>query len=135
MEKCQKNDLLFSNKVSQKKGLANFLQIDCSDSDCNFVYTTYSSKHVNRESTPGRNPFDINARAIIGFREIGKGHSAMERLFSLMNFLPVMGKDSFHEMNKEIAGSYSKVAKGCMLEAANELPWRSRFIMQCGGIM
>ena len=50
-----------------------------------------------------------------------EGHSAMERLFSLMNFLPVMGKDSFHEMNKEIAGSYSKVAKECMLEAANEL--------------
>ena len=49
---------------------------DCSGSDCNFVYTTYSSKHVNRESTPGQNPFDINARAIIGFREIGKGHSA-----------------------------------------------------------
>ena len=81
-QNAKKNDLVFSNKVSQKKGLANFLQIDCSDSDCNFVYTTYSSKHVNRESTPGQNPFDINDRAIIGFREIGKGHSAMERLFS-----------------------------------------------------
>ena len=76
--KCQKNDLVFSNKVSQKKGLANFLQIDCSDSDCHFVYTIYSSKHVNRESTPGQNPFDINARAIIGYREIGKGHSAIQ---------------------------------------------------------
>ena len=36
----KKNDLHFSNNVSQKKGLANFLQIDCSNSDCNFVYTT-----------------------------------------------------------------------------------------------
>ena len=28
-----KNDLVVSNNVSQKKGLANFLQIDCSGSD------------------------------------------------------------------------------------------------------
>ena len=91
----KKKDLVFSNKVSQKIGLANFLQIDCSDSDCNFFYTTYSSKHVSRESTPGQNPFDINTRAIISFREIGKGHSAMDKLFCLMNFLPVMGKASF----------------------------------------
>ena len=35
-----------------------------------------------------------------------------------MNFLPVLGKDSFSEMNKV---SYSKVTKGCMLEAANEV--------------
>ena len=45
----------------------------------------------------------------------------MESLFGFMNFLPVMGKDSFSEMNNEIAVSYSKVAKGCMLEAANEI--------------
>ena len=43
----------------------------------------------------------------------------MERLFCLVNLLPVMGNDSFHEMNKEIAASYSKVAKECMSEAAN----------------
>ena len=119
-QNTKKNYLVFSNKVSRKKGFANFLQIDCSDSYCNFVYNTYSNKHAYRESTPGQYPFDINARAIIGFREIGKGHSAMERLFCLMNFLPVMGKDSFHEMNKEIAASYSKVAKECILEAENK---------------
>ena len=45
----------------------------------------------------------------------------MESLFGFMNFLPVMGKDSFSEMNKDIAVSYSKVATGCMLEAANEV--------------
>ena len=37
-----------------------------------------------------------------------------------MNILPVMGKDSFSEMNKDIAVSYSKVATDCMLEAAND---------------
>ena len=68
-----------------------------------------------------KNPFDINAHAIVAFREIGKGHSAMESLFGFMNFLPVIEKDSFSEMNKDIAVSYSKVAKGCMFEAVNEV--------------
>ena len=133
--KCKENGLVLSNKVSQKKGLANLLQIDCSSSDCDFVYSTYSSKIINHQSTPGQNPFDVNARAILGlkeigkgfreigkgFREIGKGHTAMEQLFGLMNFLPVTGKDSFQQMNDDIAASYSKVAKQCMIEAANEL--------------
>ena len=70
--KCKENSLVLSNKVSQKKGLANLLQINCSSSDCDFVYST-CSKTINHQSTPGQNPFDVNARAIIGFREIGKG--------------------------------------------------------------
>ena len=45
----------------------------------------------------------------------------MERLFGFVIFLPAMGKDSFSEMNKDIAVSYSKVAKDCMLEAVNEV--------------
>ena len=39
----------------------------------------------------------------------------MESLFGFMNFLSVMGKDSFSEINKDIAVSYSKVAKGYIL--------------------
>ena len=38
-----------------------------------------------------------------------------------MNFAPVMGKESFNEMSKDVAESYSQVAKRSMLEAANEL--------------
>ena len=70
---------------------------------------------------PEQNPFDRNARAVVGFREIGKWHSAIETLFEFMNFIHVMGKDSFNEMSKDVAKSYSKVAKRSMLEAAKEL--------------
>ena len=55
----------------------------------------------------------------------------MESLFGLMNFLPVMGKDSFSEMNKDIAVSYSKIAKDCMVEAANEVHFGGDVILQC----
>ena len=116
---CEQKDLVVVNKVSQKKGLANFIQINCNS--CEFVYNTYTSKHIDRQQVPGQNPFDINARAVAAIREIGKGHSPIDTLFGLMNYIPVMHKDSFSAMNKDIAISYSKVARSSMLEAANEL--------------
>ena len=116
---CEQKDLVIVNKVSQKKGLGNLIQIHCNS--CEFVYNTYTSKHINRQQVPGQNPFDINARAVVAFREIGKGHSAIDTLFGLMNFIPVMHKDSFSAMNKDVALSYSKVARSSMLEAAKEL--------------
>ena len=70
---------------------------------------------------PEQNPFDRNARAVVGFREIGKGHSAIETLFGFINFMHVMCKDSFNEMSRDVANSYSKVAKRSMLEAAKAL--------------
>ena len=70
---------------------------------------------------PEQKPFDRNACAVVGFRGIGRGHSAIETLFGFRNFIYIMGKDSFNEMSKDVAKSYSKVAKRSMLEAAKEL--------------
>ena len=61
---------------------------------------------------PGQNPFDINARAVVGFGGIWKVHSGIQT-FTFMKFVRVMGKD--------ISKSYSKIATRSMLEAANEL--------------
>lgn len=117
--RCKESGLVVSNNLAEKKGLSNLLLISCTS--CDYVLSTYTSQHIPRPNTRGQKPFDINARAIIAFREIGKGHAAMEQLFGLMNFLPIMGKDSFQQMNGDIGASYSRVAKQCMLEAANEL--------------
>ena len=78
-------------KVSQKKGLANLLQIGCSTSDCDFVYSTYNSKTINHQSTPGQNPFDVNSRAFIDFREIGKGSYCHGAIIWLNEFLTSYG--------------------------------------------
>ena len=66
-------------------------------------------------------PFDINVRSMISFREIGKGHSAMERVFGLMNFVPIMNFDSYNKVSTNVACSYSNVAQACRMEAAEEL--------------
>ena len=110
----------FHSKTTQlKKGLANLLEISCKN--CNFFYTAYTSKQVTHEGVRGQMPFDINVRSMISFREIGKGHSAMERVFGLMNFVPIMNFDSYNEVSANVACSYSNVAQACMMEAAEEL--------------
>ena len=83
-----------------------------------FIQHTQASKS---EGVPEQNPFDRNACAVVGFRKIGKAHSAIETLFGFMNFIHVMDKDSCNEMSKDLAKSYSKVAKRSMLEAAKAL--------------
>ena len=60
------------------------VQIDCSGSDCNFVYTTYSRKHVNRESTTGQTLLISMLVQLLVSEKLAKGHSAMERLFYLL---------------------------------------------------
>ena len=87
---CQSKELKSYNDVSKKRGLSNCIVITCSE--CNFSYSTYSSKNVNKPNTPGKEPFDVNARCIIAFREIGKGFNAIEFFFGLMNCVPPMNE-------------------------------------------
>ena len=116
---CQHKKRSYINNTASKKGLANFIEI--SGKKGNFVYFTYTSKQRIREGVRGQMPFDINARSMISFREIGNGHSAMEKVFGLMNFVPIMNFDSYIEVTADIACSYSNVARSCMMEAAEEL--------------
>ena len=50
---------------------------------CNWLSELYSSREIEQNNTPGSNPFDINIRTIMAFREIGKGYSALETFLIL----------------------------------------------------
>ena len=51
------------------------------------LFIQHTSNQVCHEGVPGQNPFDINARVVVGFREIGKEHPAIETLFGFMNYI------------------------------------------------
>ena len=89
---CNFKELELCNNISRKKGeLANCLEIKCTASGCDYFFSTYTSKRVRQDRVVrGQTPFDINARAVIAFREIGKGHTSMETLFGYMNCVPPM---------------------------------------------
>ena len=118
---CNLRELQFTNNILKKKGLANCLEIKCLSPSCNFFYTTYTSNRVSKNNKSGPDPFDVNARSVIAFREIGKGHTAMETFFGYMNCVPPMAYPTYREMNKDIALCYSDVATDSMLQAAQEI--------------
>ena len=70
--KCNSRELTFENDVSNKKGLFNCLCISCNK--CQWSYSTYTSKSIEKASTPGVNAFNMNVRSAIAFCEIGEGH-------------------------------------------------------------
>ena len=69
---CNLRELQHSNNISKQKGLVNCTEIKCL-SACNFLFTTYTTNRVSKSNQSGPDPFDINARSVIDFREIGRG--------------------------------------------------------------
>ena len=82
------------NNLEKKLGLACNLVM--SYNRCNWSSELYSSRVIEQNNTPGRNPFDINIITIIAFREIGKSYSALETLCGIMNMPAPMNVKVFN---------------------------------------
>ena len=69
---------------SQKKGLSFLLNFVCDSEICDWSQSFYTSKRLNQ--TPGCNnqSFEINNRAVIAMREIGRGHTALKTFFGFI---------------------------------------------------
>ena len=73
-----------------------------------------------KSDNPGASLFEINYRAIIAMREIGKGFTGLSNFCGFMNLLPPMHVKAFNDMQEKIASNYTYVADGSMKNAANE---------------
>ena len=90
------------------------------EDDCDWKKTFYTSKEVKSDN-PGASPFEINYRAIIAMREIGKGFTGLSNFCGFMNLPPPpMNAKAFNDMQEKIASTYTYVADGSMKNAANE---------------
>ena len=66
----------FTNNFNEKYGLSCKLIFTCNL--CDWMQYFYASKEIS--TSTGRQPFDINLRTVAAFREVGKGHSAIENV-------------------------------------------------------
>ena len=64
---CNAREITIENNLVKKLGVACFLEMSCNH--CNWSSSLYSRKEIEKNDTPGRNPFDINIRTIIAFRK------------------------------------------------------------------
>jgi hypothetical protein len=105
--------------VPNKRGLSIPLVFVCSK--CNWRKIFNTSKEVRRETRSGRVPFEINARSVVAMREIGKGHSVLEKLCGYLNMPPPMNVTVFNDIQKNVFNAYSDVVNSSMNNAADEL--------------
>ena len=71
---CSSKELELCNNISKKRA-CQLLGNKMYSHWLYLFYSTYTSKRVSKTNQAGQNPFDINARSLIAFREIGKGGS------------------------------------------------------------
>ena len=115
---CNEREISIMNNLEKKLGLACNLVMSCNR--CNWSSELYSSREIEQNNAPGRNPFDINIRTI-AFREIGKGYSALETFCGIMNMPAPMNVKAFNEMQLKIADANIRVSKTSMTDATEEI--------------
>ena len=106
------------HELEKKMGLGHYFILSCNT--CNWGTTFCSSKKVESDMA-GRNQLEINLRTILAFREIGKGHCAMERFCSVMNMPPPMTDNNYGKINEKIYHTYKTAAEKSMQKATTEI--------------
>ena len=96
----------FTNNFNEKYGLSCKLIFTCNS--CDWMQYFYTSKEIS--TSTGRQPFDINLRTVAAFREVGKGHFAIEKVCGFMNLCPAMTIKAYKKTEARLYESYKKVA-------------------------
>ena len=111
-----------------KHGLSHSFLIGCDNCAWSDVFKTSPKVRVKRtlkegkKKTTGDNPFDVNLRAVIAFREIGGGLAAMETFCTIMNMKPPMTTKNYMALRSKVTESFINCARQSMQNAAKEAP-------------
>ena len=119
--KCQvcNSSIKITHKLQEKKGLCNFFDIDCVS--CPWTKKVSTSNLINKTMDCVKMPYDVNIRTVLSFREIGKGHKAIETFCRYMNMPPPMIVTTYHETVSNMHSVYLEQAESSMLASADEI--------------
>jgi hypothetical protein len=115
---CNSKLTVLHNK-SVRMGFSIGIIVQCSN--CDFENTFYSSPSINQSSKPGLNPYEINLRAVMAFREIGRGREAMSTFTAIMNMPPPLTNHSYDITNNKLHKVYKEISSQSMKAAVSEL--------------
>ena len=106
------------NQLQFRMGFACKLNLSCYK--CKWEQDLYTSGEVNLQKGPGRKYYEVNVRAAVAFREIGKGHQGLENFSRLMNMRGILSK-GYEKISHEVHEAYEKVGTTIMSKAASEV--------------
>ena len=102
--------------LSARKGLAQKLTFECSECDwtmSKFMSTTIKPNESSRH--------DVNVRAVVAFREIGRGLTHIETFNRIMNMPPPFSHSTYDATVGEIQQPYLDTMNDSMLNAAKNV--------------
>ena len=82
--------------------------------DCPYNVDSFTSPECGKsESIQGRRKFEINVRAVVAFREVGKGHESMINISRCLNMY-VITETTYAALNQSLYQAYQEAADNSM---------------------
>lgn len=99
---------------TKRQGLGTYWTIKCTNEDCNCNSTFPTSSKSGKF-------FEVNRLAVLGFRSIGRGHSAAEKVFGIMGLPAPINHNSWAEHMNLIEGKSKDLLEKELDKANREL--------------
>lgn len=116
---CYEGSIEVTNLPINRKGFCYHLVINCNI--CEWKTDFYSSSEISKRFNRRKSRMnDANVRAVIAFREIGCGHSAMSNFSTVMN-TGSLSKLGFKTINNQVMSAYRLAADDSMKKAAKQV--------------
>ena len=98
--------------MNKKNGFSHYIVLQCKSTECDWEYCFNTSKKQGHSH-------EVNVRAVLAFREIGRGHTAMTTFSKVMNMpTPPTRKNFTQIQNKKILPVVKQLASDSMVSNA-----------------
>ena len=123
---CNSRNVELSDELSLRMGYAHKLRLNCHD--CPYNVDSFTSPECGKsESIQGRRKFEINVRAVVAFREVGKGHESMINISRCLNMYVItettyaaLDQSLYHQAYQEAADNSMQLAVREIKTATND---------------
>ena len=115
---CNSRNVELSDELYLRMGYAHKLRLNCHD--CPYNVDSFTSPECGKsESIQGRRKFEINVRAVVAFREVGKGHESMINISRCLNMY-VITETTYAALNQSLYQAYQEAADNSIQLAVRE---------------
>ena len=116
-------DTVLTDNFSLRMGFVHSLHISCVACEWSHLFSTSNLVRKSVEVTPGRgrNKYEANVRAVIAFREIGRGYHGMQKFSECMNMSCLSNTPYYNLNNNSVYSAYKEAAEESMQNVASDL--------------
>lgn len=101
--------------MKKKNGFSHYIVLQCEDTECEWKHCFHSSQKQGPS-------YNVNVRAVLAFREIGRGDSAMVTFTKVMNMpSPPTGRNYMKIQNKKLLPVVKQLASDSMISNAMDV--------------